>query len=136
MSLRFGKAFLTKGTDGGKLLNLLDDSRLRRSLELRIHGKREDFHSDFFGDREVTFFETKAFIGLLQMKRNRIVNTGIDLGIGEMLLQSIAIGHADDVEVMDRTRPCRAVRNDYTVRRRQQLVVTGSSLLALLVPIH
>jgi hypothetical protein len=63
--LRFGKTFLAKGTDRGKLLNLLDHSCLRRGLKLRIHRKREDFQSDFFGDREVTLFETECFVGLL-----------------------------------------------------------------------
>src|SRR5580700_3059910 len=77
-----GKTCLTKDADGGKFLDLLNDALLRRGLKLRIHGKREDLQSNFFGDREVTFFETKRFVGFLQMKRNRIVNTGIDLGFG------------------------------------------------------
>jgi hypothetical protein len=64
---KVGRTSSAKSAYGGKLLNLLDDSCLRRGLKLRIHGKREDFRSNFLGDREVTFLETKPFVGLLQM---------------------------------------------------------------------
>ena len=106
MPFRFEKTSLAKGTDGGKLLNLLDDSCLRRGLKLRIHGKREDFRSDFFGDREVTFLETKSFIGLLQMKRNRDsecrCRSSRPRGVSVNPSRS---AHAHHVEMMDRARP-------------------------------
>ena len=68
-------------------------------------GSERISRSDFFGDREVTILESKCFVGLLQMQRNRIVNAGIDLGVREMLLQTIAIRYTHNVQVMHWTRP-------------------------------
>src|SRR5271170_6836064 len=101
MPLRFGKTSLAKDTDGGKFLDLLDDARLRFGLKLRIHWKRENLQSNFFGDREVAVLESESFVGLLQVERYWIMNAGVDLGFREVLLQSFAVCHPHHIQVMN-----------------------------------
>ena len=95
--LELGKTSLAKGADGGKFLDLLDDARLRFGLKLRVHRKRENLRSNFFGDREVAVLEAECFVGFLQMEGNRIVDASVDLGVCEVFLKSLAVSHSHHI---------------------------------------
>jgi len=66
-------------------------------FELGIHGKRKNFRSDFFGNREIPLLVSELFVGVLEMKRYGIVNPGGDFGLGKMLLKTFAVMHADNI---------------------------------------
>lgn len=62
------------------------DSDLLLSGKLRVHRQRDDFQSDFFGDRKISLFIAEALIRFLEMEGNRIMDAGVDIRFGEMFL--------------------------------------------------
>jgi len=54
-----------------------------------------------FADGEVAAFVAKACEAALQVQRERVVDLGTDLTVGEVLAELVAAGSADDVLVED-----------------------------------
>ncbi len=116
-------------------MNVLDDACLLRGLSCGNIGSERISSGDFFGDWEIAVFVAEAFVGFLQVQRNWIVNAGVDFRVGEMLLQAVAIGDADHVEMIDRPRPFGLMRSRRCSELREQAAVFDRSGLALASPL-
>src|SRR5438093_4150631 len=77
---------------------------------------------------------TEMRIGLLKMERNRIMQAGSDISIGEVFLQFIAFLRANDVQVVHRTAPTRFMRCVHCRTASQPLIVYFGSPAALFIP--
>src|SRR5436190_15527397 len=77
---------------------------------------------------------TEMRIGLLKMERNRIMQAGSDISIGEVFLQFIAFLRVNDVQVVHRTAPTRFMRCVHCRTTSQPLIVDLGSQAALFVP--
>src|ERR1039458_8917632 len=70
------------------------------------------------------------------MQRNRIVNAGANAGFFEMVHQAFAIGSADNIEVIDRSRARRLVGCEHGgVCGFKQLLILRRTFAALGVPL-
>ena len=91
--------------------------------ELREHRQGNDFSGHTLRDWEVSVFETEVLIGLLLMKRNRIVDAGPNSGFPQTRLQRFPILHPDHVEVVNAPGPGGFHGNyDGILEARKQLV--------------
>lgn len=104
-SFKIETTSLAKGAYRGKFLNPLHDAGLRGSLQLWVHREGKDLRRDPFCDGKVASLESESFVGLLQMQRDRIVNTGVDLRIRQVFLQPCAICYSHHIQVVDWPRP-------------------------------
>src|SRR5260370_2191918 len=120
--------------DGRRFNDHLNDSPLLRGLYLRIHGQREDFRSDSFGNGEISLSVTKVRVGLLKMKGKGIVNPSVDLCLGKVFLNSLAISYADYIKAVNRARPTRLGWSDNTANGRKHFMISLCGLSPFAIP--
>src|SRR5579872_2170058 len=131
---RYAETSLTEGTDRSKIGDLLHDSALLLSIELWIHWQGNDLICSSVCDGKVTGSIAKVDVGLLEMQGDRIVNARANMRVGEILLKSFSILHANDVKMVHSSGPFWFEWQNHTVDTGEQLVVSVRGFLAFAIP--
>src|SRR5215471_16800445 len=85
--------------------DLVGDEVLLAVGQLREHGQGYDLRCRTLSHREGAFSIAKVFVSFLKMKWNRVVNAGANASLSERRLQSLAVRHANHVEMIDTLCP-------------------------------
>ena len=83
----------TAGNNGQRFQHFGHNAILLARSEVREHGKRQHLRYSFLRHREITNTETKSFVGLREVKRDRIVNPCTNAGLFQMFLELCSIGN-------------------------------------------
>src|SRR5437868_4163637 len=104
-------------------------------LHLGIHRQAQDLRRGLFGDRERSRGTMQMLVGDLLMQRQRIVEPRGNPPALQELAHALALGHANDEEVVNRNT-LRRLRNYPDLRDpRQTLAITNSDTTASAIPL-
>src|SRR5580700_1068255 len=120
---------------GNELEHVLGNRSLLALAETRVHRQGNYFLRNSFRDRETALFIGKVSVGFLQVQRNRIVDRRADVRLAKMLLQRNAILNANHVEMVNRFGPGRFARQNDSLRRTEQLLISSRAFAPLLRPL-
>src|SRR5262249_21183366 len=98
-----------------KTRDFIDYFVLLIGRQLRKHRQRYDFRSDSLGDRKISKLVTQMFVGLLEVKRDGVVNPRAYVRRGEMGLQALSLADANYIEMMNRSHRLGTIRADDTL---------------------
>src|SRR6266478_551963 len=116
--------------------NFLDDSNLLVEGKLREHRQGEDFRRHSFGNRKVTLLKTESPIGILQVKRNGIMDPGSDACIGQIVFEFLSVTGSYYKQVVDRPRAGWLVWHNHAIYlRRKQITIARGIGAPLFIPL-
>ncbi len=88
-----------------ELVYFLNHLTLLVDLQLGVYRQGENLCCGPFRDREIPFLVSEVLIGLLQMKRDRVVNTRANACGRELVLDTLSVRNPYHIEVVDRSGP-------------------------------
>ena len=97
---------------------------------MRPHGQAEHFFCHRFGNRKVALLVAQRCVGLLPVRRNRVMNQRADAGIGQRLLQRVALRVPHHVQVPHRLGPFGHLRQGQAAAGQALLVARGDGAAA------
>src|SRR5207245_6281118 len=92
-----------------ELVYFLKHLTLPVDFQLRVHRQGKNLLCNPLRDREVPLLEAEVLIGLLQMKRDGIVDARSNAPFSEVGLEFVVALYADHVEVINAFSPSRFV---------------------------
>src|ERR1051326_5164493 len=115
---------------------LVDYAMYLIRTKLWVHRQGKNFRSNALRYREAALAIAEPLVSRLQMQRDGVVNSGADLGRVKMLLQCVARGNTNNIQMINGAAVRCRVRPNHAIDVAQQLVIKVSRNSALLVPVR